>query len=551
MAVGINSTAHGVILHSSDGGITWTQQYAAPNTNSTFNSVAFGSSTAGIAVGPGGIVFTNNGGVTWNVSRTAGSFSGIYAIAMPDALHAWITSDNGRIYATADGGNTWNEQNTPLSGSDISLFGIDFIDAGTGVAVGENGTIIAMVGGGSWFTRNSGTTDNLFDVSFSNTRHGHATGAFGTVLVSNDFGFSWQHEESGTELGLFAVSSIDPTHAWTVGWFGTIRAHVSPPSIIAPANVSAGNLSGLCAAVVGALPSFTAFGNPAPAVSVSGIPPNNLFPVGSTTVTGTASNGVAPDATATYTVTVLDVQNPGIASPPSMFVEAAGPTGAVVTFPAFTATDNCPAVSVTANPVSGSLFPLGTTLVVGTAKDAAGNQATASFSVTVRDTTPPSIGDAPNVDVPATGPAGAVVTYVVPSATDLVDAAPTVSCLPPSSTTFVIGNTIVVCNAMDQSGNTASKSFTIHVQSAGEQVQHLAAIVADPALGLGTSLADKLADVETNIAAGNQRAACNGLSAFLRELRAQTGKAIEAGDLPYQSGGLASTATRIRDVLAC
>ena len=56
-----------------------------------------------------------------------------------------------------------------------------------------------------------------------------------------------------------------------------------------------------------------------------------------------------------------------------------------------------------------------------TAKDAAGNTSTATFTVTVIDTTPPVI-TAPDVTVEATSAAGAKVTYA-PTATDVVGVA--------------------------------------------------------------------------------------------------------------------------------
>jgi hypothetical protein len=58
-------------------------------------------------------------------------------------------------------------------------------------------------------------------------------------------------------------------------------------------------------------------------------------------------------------------------------------TSTVVTYPAPTASDNCPGVTTACNPASGSTFPMGTTTVTCTATDAAGSTATCSFSVSV------------------------------------------------------------------------------------------------------------------------------------------------------------------------
>jgi hypothetical protein len=80
---------------------------------------------------------------------------------------------------------------------------------------------------------------------------------------------------------------------------------------------------------------------------------------------------------------------PTILGATSQVVEATGPGGAVVTLNV-TATNVCqPSVPVTCTPPSGSLFPFGTNTVTCVAVDAFGVTNTASFTVTVRDTTPP------------------------------------------------------------------------------------------------------------------------------------------------------------------
>ena len=80
-----------------------------------------------------------------------------------------------------------------------------------------------------------------------------------------------------------------------------------------------------------------------------------------------------------------DTTPPELACPPAVLVadDRGGAPGETVFF-SVTATDECDAApDVVCVPPSGSFFPRGTTLVTCTATDAAGNQATCSFPVSV------------------------------------------------------------------------------------------------------------------------------------------------------------------------
>lgn len=91
----------------------------------------------------------------------------------------------------------------------------------------------------------------------------------------------------------------------------------------------------------------------------------------------------------TYIGGVADTVPPVIQVPGTIEAEATGPDGAAVAFAA-TAMDAVDgAVPVTFSHAPGSMFPLGATTVVASAIDAAGNRASASFDVIVRDTTAP------------------------------------------------------------------------------------------------------------------------------------------------------------------
>jgi hypothetical protein len=166
-----------------------------------------------------------------------------------------------------------------------------------------------------------------------------------------------------------------------------------------------------------------------------------------------------------------DVSAPVLSGVSDQAVEATGPNGAVATFSTPTATDNLDSlVAVTCAPVSGSVFPLGTTSVQCSATDAAGNASQASFTVTVRDTTGPTLTLPGAITDQATSPAGKAITFAA-TASDVVTPSPAVTCTPASGSTFAVGDTVVTCAAADAAGNVATGSFTVSITLQQQQEQ--------------------------------------------------------------------------------
>jgi hypothetical protein len=148
------------------------------------------------------------------------------------------------------------------------------------------------------------------------------------------------------------------------------------PTLVCPGDLTRTNTAGQCGAVV----TFTVTSDsPVTCVPASG----TFFPVGQTTVTCTASNSFGMVATCSFRVTVNDRQAPLITCPANRTTNApAGSNSVPVSF-AVTATDNCSVSSTNCIPPSGSYFPLGTNLVVCTARDAAGNSNICTFTIVV------------------------------------------------------------------------------------------------------------------------------------------------------------------------
>jgi hypothetical protein len=246
-----------------------------------------------------------------------------------------------------------------------------------------------------------------------------------------------------------------------------------------------------------------------------------------------------------------DKTAPTITTPAPMTVNATSAGGATVSY-AVTVTDDRDAEpSLSCTPASGTVFPVGLTTVECTAQDAAGNTSTASFTVRVvdLDTGVPTITTPAAVVVNATSPSGAVVTYSA-TATDTHDPNPSLTCSPASGATFPIGTTTVRCNAQDASGNTSSKTFTVKVKGAPEQIvdviDKLRAIrgLAPVQVALRT----QLESIATCVVQKRKSTACLGVSLFVTLAR----YAIQRGYMtPAQGDPIIADLQRIKAVIGC
>ena len=186
-------------------------------------------------------------------------------------------------------------------------------------------------------------------------------------------------------------------------------------------------------------------------------PSNSSFPVGVSTVT-CASGGNS--CSFTVTVNFTGQSDPlTVTCPADVTVNEENPTAgtATVTYPSPTTTGSC--VSVVCSPPSGSTFSVGATVVTCVATDAANNSATCTFTVTVNSGSGCAITCPDNITQAApAGQCNAVVTYADPTTAGNCG---TVTCVPPSGSTFQVGTTPVNCS----STTGASCSFTATVTS--------------------------------------------------------------------------------------
>ena len=251
----------------------------------------------------------------------------------------------------------------------------------------------------------------------------------------------------------------------------------TPPVVTCPSTVTVNNTPNLCGAFVN-YQAATATDNctPSGAIIITYSPIGNFFPIGTTQVTATATDANGNQSTCTFNVVVTDNQAPSVTCPANIITNNdPGQCGAVVNFTA-TATDNCTAVPVTItyskNP--GTLFAIGTTQVTVTATDAANNQSTCTFNVTVNDVQAPSITCQPDITVNAPeGECEADVSLASPTASDNCVAfvigsssagGPPITGPFPVTRTFPVGTTTITWIAMDPSFNQVSCTQKIIVK---------------------------------------------------------------------------------------
>ena len=122
----------------------------------------------------------------------------------------------------------WNSQN---SGTSEVLRGVHFTNALSGWGVGNNGTIVHTGNGGNgWSPQSSGSSEDLYYVHFTDSSRGWAVGLNGTILHTDKGGNAWGPQASGTGEHLTSVNFPDSSNGWAVGGNGTILHKDGPSS---------------------------------------------------------------------------------------------------------------------------------------------------------------------------------------------------------------------------------------------------------------------------------------------------------------------------------
>jgi len=357
----------------------------------------------------------------------------------------------------------------------------------------ENEVIVGVAG-------NTCTLDCPSNITtLANTTQGGNPGAFVTFSSAEGVGSCGEITSDHASGSFFPVGSTTVVVTSETGGggcsFDVIVVTAGAPTISCPADVTVTAASGQDSA--SATPG-TPTTDPSTGVSISGVRSDGeeltaVYPVGTTIITWTVTDGVGLTASCTQRIIVnpfgcgTDTENPTITAPPDIVLDTppniAGSCGFVIgesQLGTAQAADNCTFnVSRTGVP-AGNFFAVGVTTITYTVTDAAGNTASDTQTVTVRDLTAPIIEAPPDAsytcmsEVPAASPSQATHGVVLDeNGNPLPPGPPVDNCGTPivtvSQTTTGLGNVASpriitrTFTATDAAGNSASDVQVITV----------------------------------------------------------------------------------------
>lgn len=153
--------------------------------------------------------------------------------------------------------------------------------------------------------------------------------------------------------------------------------------------------------------------------------------------------------------------------PDVLFVQAKSRDGGYVKFEVFVVGGEDPTPSWRCDQESGAFFKMGSTVVNCDAWDDFGERSSAKFTITVGDRVGPIVKVPDDIRVEAKSFEGQIVEFET-FADDEIWGQSEVTCTPASGSMFRIGQTAVLCTAVDLDLNIGSAAFIVEVIGDGE-----------------------------------------------------------------------------------
>ncbi|MCK5741962.1 MAG: hypothetical protein KAH48_07085 [Chlorobi bacterium] len=222
-------SSDGIVVHTTDGGDTWTEQYAGTNVRMT--SLSFINKTTGWACGMDGtVIYTNDAGENWQ-DRCIEPLTDLRQVLFLNENDGWTVGEKGLIMRTHNGGKTWGKI---ASGTDIVLDNICFADNLNGWIGGtkwdydsnpweKHGVLLHTTDSGNNWTLTDEFKDNaIYDIYFVNSYLGFISGDDGFLTKTTNGGKTWEVQETPVDdEPIYSMSFLNENEGWATGGWRT------------------------------------------------------------------------------------------------------------------------------------------------------------------------------------------------------------------------------------------------------------------------------------------------------------------------------------------
>lgn len=239
----------GTILLS-DNGENW-EQSPVP-VHATLTAVAFADEAHGWAVGHDeSILHTQDGGKTWTLQRfNPQENKPILSVLALDAQRAYAVGAYGLFLTTRDGGASWNPLNAPaILEEGLHLNSLIRLNNGDLFIVGEVGLVAASKDGLAWTRLTVPYEGSLFGALPRGEKGALVFGMRGNVLISKDvYSNQWTAVDTGTVRSFFGGVLLPNNEVVLVGADGAILmigADGKARSLDGNGSLGSGSLSGV------------------------------------------------------------------------------------------------------------------------------------------------------------------------------------------------------------------------------------------------------------------------------------------------------------------
>lgn len=209
---------HGLILHSSDGGVSW-GRHELPEWPSLIDVTACGDGLIAALAIEGEVWTSTDGGATWT-EHLVETEEAPQAITCDRRDRLWVVGSFSTIMSSADDGATWTDVSL---GDDVILNAIQFFDDEQAIVLGEFGTVIKTSDGGATWEHADPLPDEFYPLAvwFDDPDTGWVAGLGGRVLHTTDGGATWERQPTPTLVPLYGLARSGGA-LYAVGGEGTL-----------------------------------------------------------------------------------------------------------------------------------------------------------------------------------------------------------------------------------------------------------------------------------------------------------------------------------------